>query len=207
MARNPKPTGRKLADKGLSLKKRSVLTRELRPRFLIVCEGKQTEPNYFRRFPVNADVKVTGEGRSPQGVVEQAQKLRRKGEYTHVWVVFDRDEFSAEEFNASIEQARKQEINAAYSNESFELWYLLHFDFCDTAQTRQAFQEILTKKLGQPYRKNATGLYDRLRSRQPQALENARRLWEMYQPGHNPAADNPCTTVYRLVEQLNQYLV
>jgi hypothetical protein len=207
MARNPKPTGRKLADKGASMQKRPTQTRELRPRFLIVCEGKQTEPNYFKSFRVNADVEVFGKGRSPQGVVEYAQKLRRKSEYTHVWVVFDRDEFSAEEFNAAIEQAKKQDVGAAYSNEAFELWYVLHFDFCDTAQARQSYQATLTEKLGSPCRKNAVGLYESLRNRQPQAIANAQRLLEIYQPNHNPAVNNPCTTVHLLVMELNQHLV
>lgn len=31
---------------------RRVGTREVRQRFLIVCEGEQTEPNYFRAFQV-----------------------------------------------------------------------------------------------------------------------------------------------------------
>lgn len=207
MARNPKPAGRKLADKGASMQKRPTQTRELHPRFLIVCEGKQTEPNYFKSFRVNAMIEVIGKGRSPQGLVEHAQKLRRTSEYTNAWVAFDRDEFSAEEFNAAIEQARQAGIGAAYSNEAFELWYVLHFDFCDTAQARQAYQRILTEKLGSPYRKNAVGLYESLQNRQPQAIANAQRLLEIYQPNHNPATDNPCATVHLLVMELNQHLV
>jgi len=33
---------------------RKTGNRNLRKRFLIVCEGKQTEPNYFRAFRANA---------------------------------------------------------------------------------------------------------------------------------------------------------
>ncbi len=207
MARSPKPSGRKLTDKGVSMQKRPFQIRDLRPRFLIVCEGKQTEPNYFKSFRVNAVVEVKGSGLSPLGVVEYAQKLRRQSEFTHVWVVFDRDEFTAEEFNAAIEQARHDKIGVAYSNQAFELWYVLHFYFCDTAQTRQDYQAILSKELARPYRKNAVDLFDILKDRQAQAIHNARRLLEMYQPVHNPATDNPCTTVHMLVEQLNQFVI
>lgn len=202
MARSPKPSGRKLADKGVSLQKRPLQIRDLRPRFLIVCEGKQTEPNYFKSFRVNAVVEVKG-----VGVVEYAQKLRRQSEYTHVWVVFDRDEFTAEEFNAAIEKARQNKIDVAYSNQAFELWYVLHFYFCDTAQTRQDYQAILSQELARPYQKNAVHLFDILKDRQAQAIYNARRLLEMYQLVHNPATDNPCTTVHILVEQLNQFVI
>jgi len=57
MARKPKPSGRKrLPDKGRPLGRRQVNTRPPRPRFLIMCEGSRTEPNYFRRFRVNTEV-------------------------------------------------------------------------------------------------------------------------------------------------------
>ena len=36
--------------------KRSVGTRETVQRFLVVCEGEKTEPNYFRSFRVPKNV-------------------------------------------------------------------------------------------------------------------------------------------------------
>lgn len=36
--------------------KRKIYFREVRNRFLIVCEGEKTEPNYFRMFPINKDI-------------------------------------------------------------------------------------------------------------------------------------------------------
>lgn len=35
---------------------RREATRLIRDRFLIVCEGAQTEPNYFRAFPVEKNL-------------------------------------------------------------------------------------------------------------------------------------------------------
>ncbi|WP_414520895.1 AAA family ATPase, partial [Umezakia ovalisporum] len=44
-----------------------VGTRKLRKKFLIVCEGKETEPNYFKSFPVPKDViDVQGFGFNPR---------------------------------------------------------------------------------------------------------------------------------------------
>ncbi len=203
MARRPKPSGRKLPDKGKKLGRRATRTRELRPRFLIVCEGTETEPNYFSRFRVNAVVKVIGTGRSPQGVVKEAENLEKRGEYTEVWVVFDRDQFDAEDFNAAIEKAKNNGFKVAYSNQAFELWYVLHFDYHDTAISRDRYQEILSNKLGRRYRKNDPLIYDYLEEKQPDAIRNAKRLINSYFPNHNPARDDPCTTVYELVERLN----
>lgn len=206
MARKPKPTRRKLPEQGTPMQKRAIQTRELRPRFLIVCEGQQTEPNYFKSFRVNANVEVVGTGRSPRAIVEHAQTLRRQQDYSQVWVVFDRDSFPAEEFNAAIEQAHRLGIGTAYSNQAFELWYLLHFDFHDTALSRQQYQEILTSRLGFSYRKNDREMYQRLQKYQAQAIRNAQKLLEQYQP-HRPADDDPCTTVNLLVQELNCWLI
>ncbi len=207
MARKPKPSGRRLPDKGKRLRRRSVGQRELRPVFLIVCEGEQTEPNYFASFRVNVRVKVVGVGRSPRGVIEEAKRLGAEGDYTEIWVVFDRDQFSAEEFNGAIERARYEELGVAYSNQAFELWFVLHFDYHDTSLPRQQYQEILSRKLGKAYRKNDPTLYYDLQERQQEAICNARRLLDSYHPNHNPAKDDPCTTVHELVEKLLRHSV
>jgi len=211
MARKPKPSGRKLPDKGKELGRAPTRTRELRPRFLIVCEGEQTEPNYFKSFRVSVDVKVIGTGRSTTDLVEYAKMLKNKAKrnqqaYTAVWVVFDRDDFSPESFNRAIEQAERAGFGVAYSNEAFELWYVLHFDYMDSAISRQQYQDILSKRLVEPYRKNDTTLYARLLHRLPDAIRNAERLLASYQPNHNPAYDNPCTAVHHLVQELNLHV-
>ena len=36
--------------------KRKVNSRSPLVRFLIICEGEKTEPNYFKSFPVESDV-------------------------------------------------------------------------------------------------------------------------------------------------------
>jgi hypothetical protein len=48
-------------------------------------------------------------------------------------------------------------------------------------------------------------MYDDLLSLQSKAIKNAKKLLLSYDP-HNPEADNPCTTVFKLVEELNKNL-
>ena len=210
MARKPKPSGRKLPDKGQPLKSRPVGKRELRPRFLIVCEGEKTEPNYFKSFRVNAVVEVHGTGRNTLKLVEHARRLRdeaaQKGQpYTKVWIVLDRDNFPPKNFNAAIQRAENEGFGAAYSNEAFELWYVLHFEYLNTGISRQQYQKKLSGKLKRPYRKNDATLYRDLLPYQTTAIQNAQRLFASY-PTPNPAKNNPCTTVYRLVQELNRHL-
>jgi hypothetical protein len=92
----------------------------------------------------------------------------------------------------------------AFSNQAFELWYLLHFDYHHVALTRPDYSVRLSQRLGRRYVKNSVGMYLFLFDRQPTAITNARRLMEIYDPWR-PAHDDPSTTVHELVEELNKY--
>lgn len=186
--------------------KRKVDTRNLLERFLIVCEGEKTEPNYFNSFRVPKNViDVYGFGNNTIELVEKAVELKRNGDYDQVWCVFDRNSFPAKNFNAALELAKKEKIEVAYSNEAFELWYLLHFNFYDTAMPREDYKKKLSRLLGHEYKKNSENIYEELESRQPNAIKNARRLLDQYS-SPKPESDNPSTTVHLLVEQLNRFI-
>ena len=178
---------------------------------MIICGGEQTEPNYFKAFhtPVVV-VTVQPIGKDPLEVVKDGQKRyseeRRRGEeYDQVWCVFDRDECPSQDFNAAIALAKKYRMQIAYSNEAFELWYVLHFHYLDTAISRHDYVARLNSLLGHPYAKNSERMYAELAPKVADAIDNAKRLLAQYaQP--NPANDNPSTSVHLLVEQLLRYV-
>ena len=185
--------------------RRSVGRFSPRQQFLIVCEGAKTEPNYFLGFPIPPDsiVDVEGVGMNTVRVVREAMRLRKEKKYDQVWAVFDRDNFPAENFNAALELAQQQGIRVAYSNEAFELWYVLHFNYLDTGISRADYCERLSGLLGHPYAKNDPNTYAELLLRQPVALRNAQTLLSTWQPPH-PESDKPSTTVHVLVTELNK---
>jgi hypothetical protein len=177
--------------------------REEVPSFLIVCEGKRTEPSYFRGFHVGRvlDVRVEGLGQSTVNLVRETIRLRNQDDYDQVWVVFDIDNCTPAQVNEAIRLAEKNGIQVAYSNQAFELWYLLHFDYHHSSVDRKQYIYKLTKTLGGTYTKNAPDLYIRLLNRQPTAIQNAKRLLATYDPP-DPCRDDPSTTVFQLVEEL-----
>lgn len=177
---------------------RKVGGRSPRKTLLIVCEGERTEPLYFQAFRLPM-VEVRGVGKNTLRVVEEAMRLRV--DHDQVWCVFDRDSFPAQHFNQAITKAEQEGFRVAYSNEAFEIWYLLHFDFHTSGLSRKLYAEKLGERLGHAYKKNDPTLFEALLPRQAQALANARRLLATY-PQHNPEKDNPCTTVHLLVEEL-----
>lgn len=185
-----------------------------RRRVLIVCEDQKSACLYFEAFPVDQEryeVHTEGTGMNTYGVVERAIVLKREAgrrdePYSEVWCVFDRDEFPAQHFNRAFELARTNNINIAWSNEAFELWYLLHFSYCDTALHRSDYAGKLKPHLGRPYAKADPEIYGLLKTHQEAAIRNAQRLEQHWRDlgKYSPEGSNPCTSVHKLVALLNE---
>lgn len=117
---------------------------------LIVCEGTKTEPNYFKSFPKKVgvfvfDIQTAGTGTNTLKVIEKAIELRDNSiaKFDRVWAVFDRDSFKSNSFNSAISKAKANNISCAWSNEAFELWYLLHFQYRNTPMSRMEYAKAI----------------------------------------------------------------
>ena len=108
-------------------------------------------------------------------------------------------------FNQAIQRETELNFHVAYSNQAFELWFLLHYDYHNAAISRGHYIEKLTARLGTPYEKATEDMYTQLLCLQNDAIKNAKRLYGKYRPA-DPARDDPSTTVFLLVEQLNRFL-
>jgi hypothetical protein len=192
---------------------RRVGSRPLPYSFLIVCEGSKTEPEYFEAFPLargKASIETSRGGGAPGQVVtkavQRAKQAKSEGTpFDQVWCVFDRDDVDEDDFNRALQEANKRGFRVAYTNQAFELWYLLHYDYHNTGIDRRTYQDRLTEKLGYTYRKNDPGMYATLVARQQTAIRFAEKLLNEYDPC-NPANDNPSTTVHWLVQELNAFI-
>ncbi len=185
-----------------------------RKRFLIVCEGTKTEPNYFEGFQkelrTKAYFKIEPKGMVSLSLVKEAIRLKNEdGEYDDVWCVFDRD-FKAENnnqqnFNEAIRLAQRNNLNLAVSNDAFELWFLLHYEYYSSQTHRSELIKKLSHKnrLGAKYEKNSEDMYKKLKDKQQTAIDNAKRLWANCNQNYNI---NPSTTVFQLVNTLNDLL-
>jgi hypothetical protein len=192
--------------------KRRSSTREIKQLILIVCQGEQTEPNYFRSFKVaTAHIDIEFKHKDPKKLVDAALDLKKKNEknkiikYDQVWIVFDKDDFSDENFNEAINYAKINGINTAYSNQAFEIWYLLHFNFVESSISRKDYIIKLSEYLGFPYEKNGK-MYKRLLDMQDRAIANAEELFKKHAlKNRTPAKSDPSTTVHLLVKELNRF--
>lgn len=188
--------------------------RKIKQSFLIVCEGEKTEPDYFKAFRMTAaTIKTVGQAMNTMTLVSKAICIResdqkKKKVYDQCWVVFDKDDFPAKDFNQAIQFAEKNGFRVAYSNQAFEYWFLLHYNLYTGAIHRSQYKDMLTRLTGMPYSKidgYGAVMYNLLLSRQQKAISNAETVLAEISHG-NPAGEESSTTVHKLVQELNKYL-
>ncbi len=196
---------------------------------ILACEGRKTEKLYFEAWfaalknyialSSASCVVAAHQHTNPTGVLEDLLRFkdyagRTYKDYEHRWIIFDRDEerhsgggHTLEDFNKAIAKARKNrpEIKVGWSNPCFELWYLLHFHFHNTAIDRDQVILKLKQAMKEAYDKSRTDMFSLLESHLPKAFKNARQLIEEARTASGkliPANANPATNVYELVELL-----
>ena len=151
-----------MKDKNVS-KRRNFKSKKLAPaNYLIVCEGTATEPNYFNglKKKINEkygnkidvlipNIEVKGTGKNTTDLVNHTDKFVNYSNkrYGQVWVVFDKDDYSNDQFNKAI---RTCDYNVAWSNPNFELWILSHLK----RVTKYISKDDILKELNKEFQKN-----------------------------------------------------
>jgi len=194
-----------------------------KPTILIVCEGENTEPSYFRQFKLStASIKAIGEGYNTVSLVNRGIKLASERHYDQVWCVFDKDDFPKVDFNNAIEIANANKFRVAYSNQAFEYWLILHFeDHQGGGMHRDDYDKkinALLKPFGISYDGKASKIIteeffeildsfdEKLnKDRKLIAAERAKRNLKNHNM-NTPAVAESSTTVYELVEELVKYI-
>lgn len=226
-----------------------------RTTFIIFCEDGTIEPVYFETFRNNAKIQISAIPNCGQHhkQVDYATEYCRKNdlletiaekevlkidEGAQVWCVFDRDKEDGDgkdsSFNNSINCAANIGIKAAWSNDDFELWILLHFEDVDVTDVsynnRKKYYERLTEILKKIEPKNEeekqitghskfdyyTGMKNKknfIRITHPHmkdkidiATQRAKALEIFHSDPKKPYHSKcPCTMVHHLVEELIRF--
>ena len=205
-------------------RKSKLKSKRLAPaNYLIVCEGKQTEPNYFNglkkkineKYGNKVDVlipsiEVKGTGKNTTDLVNYTDKFVNYSNkrYGQVWVVFDKDDYNDEQFDSAIKNC---DYNVAWSNPNFELWLLAHFKKVNRYISKDDVLEELSKEFQKKglgdYTKNDTNIFDKVTSegKLHTAIKNCEYMEELNKDGL-ASQRNPMTKVYKIVDGLKEYL-
>ncbi len=198
----------------------AIETRETNKIILIVCEG-QTEKLYFESFPVLALTveAIDLKGESKLKLIESTSEIveNSNGKYDEVWCVFDMDWKKGEkefaDFDNAIEKGKALNFKIGYSNDAFELWFYLHYQYNEQQNHRTFYYEYLSKEWNLNYEKDGkkynfcTSIYNKLsedkKASEEQAIERAKKLYNE-QEDLVYHKQNPVTKIYELVELLNE---
>ena len=198
--------------------------KEQKKLFLIVCEGKNTEPYYFESFPVPTKTVLIEGGRgSKTALVNYALSIRNLEKYAgrEIWCVFDFDikpdeaATQPEDFNKAIVIAETNGMKVAWSNDAFELWFVLHYQKLYVPLSRHELFPILknewqiesfsntakTENFSKEHYQRLGGTNSR---GQKLAVRRAKFLHDRYEGRKDFSNHCPCTTVYLLVIELNK---
>ncbi len=190
--------------------------RKRRPVIYIICEGKETETNYFRHFRTRnclVDVvPISSKHTAAEHLVKHARTLISHADYfpndgDQIWCVFDCDENSDAALRNASEYAKQKGYHIAYSNPCFEYWYLLHFTKQNgyLKDADEVLRSLRSAGRLEKYAKNQD-VYQELLPCQPVAIQRAKERLEQLYRGHViilSRSSNPVTTVHELVEYLN----
>lgn len=193
--------------------------------FLIVSEDTKSSVLYFEDLikEVNSirlvaeeapkiarESKVKGCGKGEGNLVKEAERIRKREQtpFDSCWLVFDKD--ADQNFAQTIKSAEKAGFKVAWSNESFELWYLLHFRNQSSFIDRKACISALEQELGKldpsfSYAKGASAIFRYLtEDRREYAIKNAAKLRKHWEDmgSVDCGQHNPCTQVDLLVQEL-----
>jgi hypothetical protein len=193
-------------------KDREIKKRTEKRAVLIATEDTKSSKYYFEALI--KDKGLSGEvmfakhlGSNPKNVLKAVIEHQTNTQYEKKWIVIDRDDFT--DFKDTIDEAQKKDICVAFSNESYELWVLLHFEFVSSFIKRDDLNHKLNKifqeKFKKRYDKSSKDIYQLIIGYQQIAIKNAQKLKDKHlrDYGKIDIDKNPITTIYQLVECLN----
>ncbi len=194
--------------------------------WLFVCEGTKTEPNYIKSLIDYANTltskspllyEIKGVGRNTESLVkcvddffDLADRFRtqRKGiPFEKTFVLFDKDSFKLQQFNNAIRMAVDKGYIPIWSNECFELWYILHYIYYKSDNGRGAYFDKLTELLGVDYDK-ADDVFKLIHDSKKLSLavKFSKKLNDASCSEKSASKRVPCTQVFRIIEEINQRL-
>ena len=191
--------------------------------FLIATEGTKTEPNYLNALKeeleatnrFNIKISIEGKGKATKALINKVirQIENCNQEYDRVWAVFDKDEF--DNFDEAISLAGSKNINCAWSNESFELWLLLHFKDVSTPTGRKdLFNELELAIRNALHKNNSEAIFELSKGNdkiyelvtslgsEADAIKRAAALKSKHKVTVKPSNQNPCTHMDSLIHEL-----
>lgn len=194
--------------------RRRTDTRTPKRTFVILCEGKRTEPDYLdalKRLPevrdaaaVQVEIRRAFAGYAPLSLVTAAANVKERGaEIDEVWCLFDVEAPRPHpNLKEAVSLARDRGVELAVSNPCFEIWLALHFKLLSSWLTTAKAVEV-RHALDSSDDKEVDG--ERYMPLRWTAALHARDLHDRHLGnGTQFPANNPSSGMFRLLEAIER---
>ena len=176
---------------------------------IIICEGKNREPQYFHFFNgLSSRVKVipivSETGSSPRWLIEKAgavePELEINADKDRIWFVIDTDRWRNQLLEIRKECDKHHHWNVAQSNPCFEVWLYFHaksnlpelIDITQCNRWKPHLPKVIKGGFNSDFHPASIEI----------AIENARKAFTF--TGYFP--DPGCTEVWKLAEELLAFI-
>lgn len=153
--------------------------RRAKKQIFIVTEG-ESEERYFSRFRQLyrcTGVKIKRINPCGAQIIHNANRFFRangpQSKNSKNVIVIDKDALTEDEFNSVLISAEKYNISVIFSNISFEVWLLAHFQAIHSGTISLTQLKLyLTRHLGQEYKKGDVGQINKILENYYNAVDN-----------------------------------
>lgn len=183
--------------------------------YFIVTDTEETEANYMYGLRDSLPKELQGrivikvsKAKTQELVKTCRDQAALEPQYGQPWIVFDRDRVV--NFDAIIEQAIREGVNAGWSNPCIEIWFDSYFgkmhSYNDSVTCCRKSGETFKQRTGQEYHKDSQQIYAVLNrfGDEAQAIQIVENRLQGYLKGgvDRPSDMCPCTTVHKLVNEI-----
>ncbi len=181
---------------------------------IIICEGENTEIDYFNRWKEEIGKKARviveqASGTAPQSIVRTAiaKKVEESADSPVIWCVGDKDDWGVQVLHDQMQKARSKGIGYVLSVPCLEIWFVLHYEIYARPEHHHTIQSIAKSKMpaaipNQGEKSLNRSQVDSLHTRHLTAIANAKNLDRRNVTARTPFPANPSTNMWELIEYL-----
>jgi len=142
--------------------RRRSQNRKLRTLIVIFTEGV-TEKIYFgklsQKYKRKIKIETIHDGNQGLNAVEEAEKTLgnsknlkfKDSQIEQVYLIFDKDHLSLQNLREAKKEADRLDYKIGFSNESFELWILSHFQCVTKKHDNKELKQEISKQINRKY--------------------------------------------------------
>lgn len=186
--------------------------------YYIITDTKETEKNYFEGLrdslpkEIQRQLVIKVENVSSNKLLTKSiEEAKSSPQFREIWIVFDCDQ--RKDFDSIISEAKKNNIEVAWSNPCIEIWFHAYFGCMptpiDSVQCCSNFEICYKNKTNINYDKADEYIYKILNKYgdEQKAIKIAEQKLKEKDECKKPSLKCPATTIHKLIKEIRGKII